>query len=272
MTAELALATTTEAATLADKVDYAKALAPADLLPPAFRGKPANVLLAMEAGVSLNKTAIEIMQNAHVINGKLGFSAEFQRALVLQSGHKIRVFMDGDAAVAQGVRSDDPGFTYEVRWDVARARTAGLNSDNWKKHQPSMLKARATTELCRDAFADVIRGYRSVDELQEMAPVVPVTPIRPGDTLRAAAGLPVEPVEDDDIADAEIVAPDAKPITQAQIVKMHACFSERKWSRDQGLAFIEQIVGFPVESSKILEVRDASAVIDALENGVDLDA
>ena len=184
------------AAPLAERIEYAKALSPADLLPPAFRGKPANILLAMEAGQSLGKSAMEIMVNSHVISGKLGFSAEFQRALVLSSGHKIRVSMEGTTAVAIGVRSDDPDFVYEVRWDLDRARREGMGtSENWKKHPQSMLKARATTELCRDAFADVIRGYRTAEELQDMAGTPHVATQRPGDSLRAAVGIHTDVVE-----------------------------------------------------------------------------
>lgn len=271
MNAELAIHTSPDTASLADKVEYAKALAPADLLPPAFRGKPANVLLAMEAGQSLGKTAIEIMQNAHVISGKLGFSAEFQRALVLESGHRFRVFMDGETAVAQGVRSDDPNFTYESRWDLARAKaaelTTGPNKANWAKMPHSMLKARATTEVCRDGFADVIRGYRSVDELREIAPDAPVIQIRPGDKLRAAAGLPVEPVEE--IHDTEVIDADEpeelRPITPDQLKKMHTMFTRLKFDREQGLNFISQTLGFAVESSKDVTLQEASDVISALE-------
>lgn len=264
MTAEVALATTP----LADRLEYSKALSVADLLPPSFRNKPANVLLAMEAGISLGKSAMEIIQNAHVINGKLGFSAEFQRALVLQSGHKIRVFMDGETAVAQGIRADDPSFTYEVRWDADRARAAGLTSDNWRKHQAAMLKARATTELCRDAFADVIRGYRTTEELQDIAPAAVVTQIRPGDTLRAAAGLPVEPVEDD-VQDAEIVndvTEGVELITRKQMNRMQALFGEiGATDRDDRMAFVAEALGHEnTQSATELTTTEASAVIDLL--------
>ncbi len=270
MTAELAVPNSSLMSSLADKVDYAKALAPADLLPPAFRGKPANVLLAMEAGESLGKTAIEIMQNSHVISGKLGFSAEYQRALVLGSGHRFRVFMDGDTAVAQGVRSDDPSFTYESRWDLKRAAearlTTGPNKDNWSKMPTSMLKARATTEVCRDGFADVIRGFRTSEELQDMAPAATVTQMRPGDTLRAAAGLPVAPPAEEEIQDAEVI--DVASIEPKQMRHMQALFGELgldKDDRESKLGFVSQALdGVVVESSKDLTSEQAAVVISFL--------
>lgn len=176
--------------TLTAMQNHALTLSKADLLTPAFRGKPANVLLAMEAARALNVDPWDILQNAHVINGKLGLSAEFQRSLVQRSGHTIRVFMEGQTAVATGIRKDDPDFTYRVEWTLDRARAAGITNDNYKKHPAAMLKARATTELCRDAFADVIHGFQSPEELREIAePVV--------------AGVEV----DDILADAAVVVP-----------------------------------------------------------------
>lgn len=261
-----------QTAPLHERVEYAKALSPADLLPPAFRGKPANVLLAMEAADSLGKKAMDVIQNAHVINGKIGFSAEFQRALVLEAKHKIRVFMDGDTAVAQGVRRDDPEFTYEVRWDMARAKSAGLGtSDNWKKHAPAMLKARATTELCRDAFADVIRGYRSAEELWDIEADQPkrqTSRRAPGSVLREAAGLPK--ADEPETIDAEIIpnVTDAiEMITDAQVKKLHTAFTDQGFKdREDRLAYVTQIVGIDVESSKNLTKDQASRVIDALES------
>jgi len=253
---------------LSDKVEYARALAPADLLPPAFRGKPANVLLAMEAGESLGRSGIEIMQNAQVINGKLSFSAEFQRALVLESGHKIRVFMDGDAAVAQGVRKDDPEFTYEVRWTADRARQAKLGGDNWSKYPAAMLKARATTELCRDAFADVIRGYRSAEELRD-EPVVTVTQAHPGDALRAAVGL--APIHDAEIVDesgpvdTEGVPIEPDPITPAQLTKLHILFKENDLAdRQDALDWASDVVGRELKTSKDLSKIEATDLIEKM--------
>lgn len=162
--------------TLADRMEYSKALAVADLLPPAFKGKPANILLAMDLANSLGRSAIEVMQQSQVISGKLGLSAEFMRSLVLASGHRIRVYMDGHTAVAEGVRVEDPDFTYVVRWDLERAKRAGLSGGNYGKFPEAMLKARATTELCRDAFADVIHGVRTVEELRDMPADTPSKP------------------------------------------------------------------------------------------------
>lgn len=258
----------TRAGELHERQEYAKAMAPADLLPPAFKGKPANILLAMDMAASLNRTPIEVMQNAQVISGKLGLSAEFMRSLVLASGHKLRVFMDNGTAVAQGVRRDDPDFTFEARWDIDRAKAAGLGSgDNWKKHPTAMLKARATTELCRDAFADVIHGFRSAEELDE---IVHAEPVR--SPLAAAVHQAVSP--EPEVVDGEVVEDQddgvtfdhgVEQITTAQSRKMHALFSEKGFrDRDDRLDYVNSIIGIPVESSKDLTKDQASTVIEEL--------
>ena len=257
--------TTTEIATrpavnLAGRIEYSKTLAPADLLPPAFRGKPANILLAMDLADSLNRTAIEIMQQSQVISGKLTLSAEFMRSLVLASGHKIRVFMDGETAVAQGIRADDPEFTYEARWDMDRAKAAGLGTkDNWQNHPTAMLKARATTELCRDAFADVIHGIRSSEEAYEIVDVQPEPPSR----LQAAVAAKSAAAEE--VVEGELVVPDSEQVSQPQMRKMQALFKEKGFvDRDDRLAFVQSVVEIDVQSSTELTKDQASQVIDAL--------
>ncbi|NNG36910.1 recombinase RecT [Nakamurella aerolata] len=265
--------TTTEVATrqappLADRVEYSKTLSAADLLPPAFKGKPANILLAMDLAESLGRSPIEVMQQSQVISGKLGLSAEFMRSLVLASGHKLRVFMDGDTAVAQGIRSDDPGFTYEARWDEARARTAGLwGKGNWTNHPTAMLKARATTELCRDAFADVIHGVRSADELDEIAEREP----EPRTPLAAAVQSAIAP--EHEVVEAEVVEEATAGISAAQSKKMHALFSEKGFrDREDRLDYVRSIVGIDVASSKELTKDQASQVIEQLDALSDVEA
>lgn len=257
--------------TLAERIEYSKALAPADLLPPAFRGKPANVLLAMDMAESLGRTAIDVMQNAAVISGKLGLSAEFMRSLVLASGHRLRVYMDNGTAIAQGVRRDDPEFTYEARWDMDRAKAAGLGSgDNWKKHPSAMLKARATTELCRDAFADVIHGFRSAEELADMPVTVPQSSA--GDRLRAAVNLPPAPVEGETdpaqipLIDNPLPHNVADPINQPQSKKVHALFRRKGFvDRDDALSFVSATIDRTVVTTNDLSHAEASQVLDALE-------
>src|SRR5690606_24504249 len=113
---------------LAERMNYAKALATADLLPPAYRNKPGNVLLAVEHGQALGIPPMTAIQGVHIIQGKPTLSADLMAALVRRAGHKLRITTGTEPprATATLVRSDDPEFTYESTWDMDRARTASL--------------------------------------------------------------------------------------------------------------------------------------------------
>jgi hypothetical protein len=76
-----------------------------------------------------------------------------------------------------------------VDWDLARAKNAGLGTgDNWKKYPRAMLLARATSELCRLKFADIVGGLSyTPDELEEFEPVQ----VAPAASRRRAAPEPV---------------------------------------------------------------------------------
>jgi hypothetical protein len=82
-------------------------------------------------------------------------------------------------ATAQIVRADDPDFTYECTWTLERAEQAGLlqikegkpwardrngRPATWEKYTASMLKARAITEVARDACEDVLFGLHYTPE------------------------------------------------------------------------------------------------------------
>ncbi|MGW1015636.1 hypothetical protein [Streptomyces niveus] len=189
-------------------VRFAQLLADADLLPRQFVGKPANVLYAVEYGRTLGITPIAAITGIHVIEGKPSASSGLIGGLVRQAGHKLRVKSDGaTTATAQIIRSDDPEFVYEVTWTLERAEQAGLcqikagkawardrngKPTSWEKYTAAMLKARAITEVARDACEDVLFGlHYTPEELGAVvnqdgepvvAPVQQLHRVQPGET------------------------------------------------------------------------------------------
>lgn len=180
MSAEIVKHQGSALATLDGSVRFAQLLADADLLPRQFVGKPANVLYAVEYGRTLGITPVAAITGIHVIEGKPSASSGLIGALVRQAGHKLRVRSDGlSTATAQIVRADDPEFTYECTWTLERAAQAGLceikngkpwardrngKPTAWEKYTAAMLKARAITEVARDACEDVLFGLHYTPE------------------------------------------------------------------------------------------------------------
>jgi len=156
---------------LEQKGQYATWLAKADLLPAAYRGKPANVLLAIEYGEALGVAPMTAINMIHVIEGKPTISAGLMAALVRQAGHRLRIAVSAEplAATAELYRCDDPEFAFTSTWTMERATAAGLTSkSNWKHYPANMLKARAISEVCRDACPEVLAGIAyTPDEIGE---------------------------------------------------------------------------------------------------------
>jgi hypothetical protein len=249
---------------LADKIEWAKMLAVADLLPREYQGKPGNLLYAVEYADALGIDRINAITSIHVINGKPSASADLIASLVRRAGHKLRVVSDETHAVAQIVRADDPDFTFEARWDVEKAQKAGLwGKGNWRTYPAAMLKARAITEVARMGASDALYGCiytpeelgATVDE--EGAPVGPTA---------AVVHLPQSSADvDPNVVEAEVVE---ERITPKQLVALNAAVSDLGLDRAAKLAGIAAIVGHPVESSKDLTKAEATAVIDSLKRAL----
>ena len=149
------------AMTFAEQMQYAKTVCQGSLVPSAYRGQPANVLIAMDFGRSMGLSPAESLYRITVISGRPSASAELIAANVRRAGHRLRVKKDDRArtATCEIVRRDDPDFTFTATWDMAKAQQANLsNKENWKKYPMAMLTARSITECARDACPEALYG------------------------------------------------------------------------------------------------------------------
>ncbi|MEU3219991.1 hypothetical protein [Streptomyces sp. NPDC006971] len=190
---EIAIRPVAVPASLPDKMEYARALAASGMLPSQYRNQPANLLWALEFSDSLGLHPMAAITGVHVIEGKPSASAALISALVRRAGHKLRITGDDTRAVAQIVRADDPEFTFECVWTMDRANQAGLTGKKvWKQYPAAMLKARAITEVAREACEEALSGVRytpeelgaNVNEDGEPieAPVQHLRRVQPGET------------------------------------------------------------------------------------------
>lgn len=164
---------------MGSKMDYAQAMAGSNLLPKHFQGNPANLLYAIEFAEALGMKPIHAITSVHVINGKPSASADLIGSMVRKAGHKLRVTGDETYAEAVLIRADDPDFEFKARWDLSKAKQAGLNTPTWRAYPGAMLKARAITEVCRAGAPDALHGIQhSTEELGSIteSPRSPRTP------------------------------------------------------------------------------------------------
>ncbi|MET9313806.1 hypothetical protein ABZX12_18495 [Kribbella sp. NPDC003505] len=147
----------------------AESVAPTTFVPEGLRNNIAGTAAAILYGREIGLPPMTTLQTTHVIKGRVGISAEMQRALVLSAGHEIEYReVNAGRCVIAGRRSGSTNWT-EVAYSIDDAKTAGLlNNSNYRNNPTDMLIARASTRLCRMLFPDVIRGMASAEELEEL--------------------------------------------------------------------------------------------------------
>ena len=295
-----------ESTALGDRMNYAKALAASDLLPKQFRNAPANVLIALEYGSALGIAPMAAIQGLFIVEGKPTASAQLIGALVRNAGHRLRVSGDDSHATAVIVRKDDPEFEFVAEWTIERAQKAGLAGKGvWKQYPAAMLKARAITEVARDACPEVLSGVAyTAEELGHDTP-----PARTVDTSRltpqrshsvtvqqvGTVQLDTETGEivsesdpDDDVSDAELdaevleIVPETltpepesdvseqesgseTPLTADQSHRITVALKALELGKVDGLALYSEVCGRPVKATRELTRTEAGLVLAHLE-------
>jgi hypothetical protein len=148
-------------------------------VPRAMQGKPEHVLACVLYGNELGLGPMQSLNSIHIIEGRAAASPELMRALVAKAGHRIDVTENTNTACTMKGSRIDTGAEATVRWTLDDAKNANLSGkDNWKKYPRAMLAARATSELCRLLFPDVIAGLSyTPEEIQAITDQPTVTPV-----------------------------------------------------------------------------------------------
>lgn len=170
---------------------YASGLAPKGM-------NEAAIGVAIQMGLEVGLTPAQAVQSIAVINGRPGLFGPAALALVEASGLLVEIdehfesggkradglaaFADSDAAVCVTRRKGRKAVV--TRFSVADAKRAGLwgKAGPWSQYPQRMLKWRARGFNLGDNFGDVLRGLKTVEELQDY-PDVPAP--------EAAAVLPM---------------------------------------------------------------------------------
>jgi hypothetical protein len=154
-----------------DTARFAAHLAPTEFVPKDLRNKPAAIAAAMLRANELGISPMEGLAKIHVINGRPGLAAELMRALVQRAGHEIWTEEHTQTRVTVCGQRRGSEHVEKVTWTADDVKRAGLAGDGHKKYPRAMLFARATAELCRMQFADVLAGMSyAIEELVDLEP------------------------------------------------------------------------------------------------------
>ncbi len=150
----------------------AQQVAATGFVPSAMRGNPAAIVAAILYGDELGLGPMQSLAKIAVIEGKPTLYAEAQRALILAAGHELRVDEATSTKVTVSGRRSGSSDWSSVTWSLDDAKRAGLaGRQNWRAYPRQMLTARATAELARVLFADVIGGLAATEEIEDVDPL-----------------------------------------------------------------------------------------------------
>lgn len=154
------------------QMQWAKLAAGGDILPDAYKGKPADILVAIGFGSAMGLSFADSLYRINVIKGKPTMSAELIASQVRKAGHKLRIYKDPERESVRAVivRRDDPEFEFSAVRDREWAKRMGLSGkDNYRKQPMTMLTWRAITAVAREACPEALYGAGyTPDELDDM--------------------------------------------------------------------------------------------------------
>ena len=168
---------------------FAEVISATQFVPAGLRGKPDAILAAIMYGAELGLGPMQALAKIAVIDGKPSLSAEAQRGLIRAAGHRIwTVELTNTRCVLAGQRQGEDR-SEEITWTMDDAKRAGLSGKaNWRSYPRQMLLARATADLARLLFSDVLGGFPATEEtLEQLETDAPPTATVSGDAATAAA-------------------------------------------------------------------------------------
>ena len=242
--------------------ELAVGIAGTDFVPKALRGKTAAISACILLGRELGMSPMTSLTGIYVVDGHPTLAAATMRALVYAGGHRIHVDDWTDQrCTLTGQRRGDDEPTATVTYTLADAQRAGLSGRaTWKTYPRNMLLARATSELCRAVFPDVIAGLGLADDTDEQPTTRTTIRRRPAQAAEPATAEP------DPNHQANPQQEDPPPmITMPQLKKLQVMFRERGVrTREARLKYTAGLLGRDITSTSDLTRDEASDVIERL--------
>ena len=190
---------------LDEAMQFAKIMADSDLVPKDFKGKPGNILVAIQKGLEIGLSPMGALESIAVINGRASLWGDGMLALV-QASPVYEWHDESQSTPQKGVciikRKGHPEHRSE--FSLEDAKRAGLlgKPGPWTQYTSRMLTLRARAFALRDKFADALKGLPMAEEAMDLPSRDPITaevataqPSSLKDRLRAQLEPPVEVVE-----------------------------------------------------------------------------
>jgi hypothetical protein len=224
---------------------FSEIMAQADIIPAHYKGKPANVFIAVQSALRMNLDPMQVMQNTYVVSGKLGMVSAFAISLangsgLFDSGIRYRVEGSGDdlkVTAFANLKKGGAEISYTITMKEAIA-------ENWTKNPKYrtlpelMLRYRAATLLIRTHAPEVLNGMHMVEEIEDACMATKdVTPKAQSISSKLDSVLSHQEEEVKNLEPSETLA------ELIELVKLHNVSSDiiNKWTRAAGVESIADL-------------------------------
>jgi hypothetical protein len=129
----------------------------------------AQAVVKILAGKEIGLTPFESMASIYIVNGKLALTSKAMSGLIKRSkkyDYSIKKLDDVECIIDITKDGEVVGTSTFTFKDAAKAGL--VNKDVWKNYTRNMLFARAISNACRFYCPDVISGYYTTEELEDL--------------------------------------------------------------------------------------------------------
>ena len=232
-----------------EALEFGKLMASSDMVPKDYRGKPANVLVAVQMGREIGLSPVQAIQNIAVINGRPSLWGDAMLAVV--KAHRLcrgvfEEFDDDTMTASCRVRRQGDADTVRT-FSMEDAQRAGLwgKQGPWTQYPKRMLQMRARAFALRDAFPDALRGLSCAEEVEDYS-------------TRAAQAQPAN------VVDAEVVEP--------RQIEAHAVESEAQAKPQSALPSVLECIANASNLAELSACKERFTELTIEERGQAIDA
>jgi len=258
-----------EAASAANRL--ARALSETQFVPDAMKSV-GNATAAILMGDELGLSPLAALRSIYVVHGTPALYARSMVALALSRGHLIWTEETSDAKVTVCGQRAGSDHVERSEWTMARATKAGYTSNKKYGSNPQeMLYSKAAGEIARKIAPDMLAGIPySVEDLELSEPATVTVSREPAASRkvgRAPKPEPVEPEFDEPVEVTVEPEPTTEPLrTEAQSKRLWTMLTENGMTeREHVLAWLTELLGRDVDSTKTLTKAECTRAMDALE-------
>ncbi len=182
-----------------------------NMVPKTYENKPEDAAVAIVYGSEIGLPPLASLQNIAVVNGMPTVWGDAQLSIVQSSGsyewHKTSYsgsLEDETLNAKFEVKRKDMSESVVKEFSIADAQSANLwgKGGTWKTHPKQMLGYKARAFALREAFADILKGIHSKEEMEgegeikDVTPQAPLTPVHSAPDLDAAMKQIEEPKQE----------------------------------------------------------------------------